>query len=1473
MVLSFLSLSHAADPVVSNVCASQREGTKLVDIRYDVSDADGDRLDVTVAVSTNDGAAFDLPASSFSGGTPNGYGSGVIPGRNRHIVWNAGADWNGRISDRVRFRVTANGPPVEWSKTSNMNTLPGNDGWTLAGGPFAAESVSGGILHLVDDNNPEKECIQYWDYLPNHRDGITIEMRLRVNSKGSEPWGNDLTYSDSQSYRQLNFMPSGIREHHGSQTLWSGSLSDGFHSVWVTFARDGMTSLWVDGDDIGDFALPLVGTDYGYSLWWGCGNWNATGDWEVDYIRYTTAGAFAPPEHSADSASTEVDTRDRDRPMVAIASRFCNASRRAVFLENVAFEAEFTVEIEWNGKTKDRIIFRKNGKPFQSGPSETVTIDFAGWSHGDRLSVVAVADDGTESAPVTANFLVAPVPEMMTALSVAGLGFDVKAEGSAVEFTLRVPLSVEFFEKETTAPSEVVGSAKDGKTDISTLGFRVKSGIEGSIRSDGTLTLDMHYNAKPWKAFGVEFEPSIHGGLHGSYAGTADWSVGGQAGFDVQASASSPPFYIWHIPPIYARIKLSGGVGVEGDIAYESAKTPPLQWDVVIPVHFMISLVGGLGVADVIGIEGELGGGLGLEAALPHDPVLRKLDLIWKLTLRGYVSVLEWEICSIDGEYDLLNKSRRHALGLRGETTALALDAALKRPRMAPFTLSARDYLAKRDSRSRHSVRPAGAPAATLVEASVFPRPRPCLAWADRKLKWTRLRDAVGRASADRLALVAQTRSGGSWSAPVPIWDDGTLDGSPDMAADGTRLVAAWQNANTLFGESVTNLSEVLPFLEIAAGVFDGTNWTAANLTTNGALDLAPCVAATDGRALVAWTHNASNSLSGASDLPNDLMCSAHDGGVWSPPAAIATNVGMILWRDLAFDGSNGVFVCCRDMDDDSATVTNQEIFAATFDGGTWSTLTRRTDNAVQDTNPRVAYDGHGKLIVTWFRNGQLMTDDDLDFADAVAAGDMVDTSEATDYRLVAGPEGQVSVLWEQLDGNQESNPHMLSFDPLLRTWSAPVALLNDTNRLEGAFSGCFSPSGTLCLAYTSAEITMDTNDVPRLGQVDLHVLEQPLNVDLAVGDDGIALSDLTPAPGETVTVSFVAYNLGPVSVGNAAWALYAGAPGAGGTAVASNTIPLLEGGGSTNIACAWQAPESTTPVELVVVLDPALVVSNEANRANNSSRRFAMEADVAASDFVAVRTAEDKWVLSVRAENTGSLPLTNALAVAFRRGGMQGPVLGQTDVHPKKPGSAYDAAIEWDTAGVTFTSAFERIYAVVDAGNAVNEADENDNAELTVIMTTLDSDSDGLLDGDELACGSRTDVPDTDGDGLDDGDEVHVHGTSPTAADTDGDGADDGHELAAGTDPHSATDVFRIVSAEGVTNYQMCVRWNAKSGATYRVEITEGLQGGGWANAPNGVGPEERCEQTAVSNGVLRHRDTTAVPPTNRFYRVRLLP
>jgi sulfatase modifying factor 1 len=99
----------AGGNVVSNVRASQRPGTKLVDIYYDVTGRTNDFIQVSLAVSTNGGVSYTLPGISCSG---SGYGVSVVPGRNRQIVWDAGADWNSNHSANVAFRVAAGNQSV-----------------------------------------------------------------------------------------------------------------------------------------------------------------------------------------------------------------------------------------------------------------------------------------------------------------------------------------------------------------------------------------------------------------------------------------------------------------------------------------------------------------------------------------------------------------------------------------------------------------------------------------------------------------------------------------------------------------------------------------------------------------------------------------------------------------------------------------------------------------------------------------------------------------------------------------------------------------------------------------------------------------------------------------------------------------------------------------------------------------------------------------------------------------------------------------------------------------------------------------------------------------------------------------------------------------------------------------------------------------------------------------------------------------
>jgi formylglycine-generating enzyme required for sulfatase activity len=121
---------------VTNVVASQRTSTKLVDIYYDVSDAEGDPLKISVEVSHSGGQTFNIPSSSFTGD----YGDNVVTGANKHIVWDAGKDWDGEYSTQMVIKVTASDarglPGLQWgNEVPSGGFLMGQEGGAEGFGP------------------------------------------------------------------------------------------------------------------------------------------------------------------------------------------------------------------------------------------------------------------------------------------------------------------------------------------------------------------------------------------------------------------------------------------------------------------------------------------------------------------------------------------------------------------------------------------------------------------------------------------------------------------------------------------------------------------------------------------------------------------------------------------------------------------------------------------------------------------------------------------------------------------------------------------------------------------------------------------------------------------------------------------------------------------------------------------------------------------------------------------------------------------------------------------------------------------------------------------------------------------------------------------------------------------------------------------------------------------------------------------
>ena len=124
--------AFAAPPKVTNVVAAQQEGTKLVNITYNLELDEGETAYVELWFSPDNGLSFPISAKSVTGSV----NAGVTDGVGKTAVWNAGVDWDQRFTQNGKIRVIAfygNQPSGNasghWQGDSNLATLELKDYW------------------------------------------------------------------------------------------------------------------------------------------------------------------------------------------------------------------------------------------------------------------------------------------------------------------------------------------------------------------------------------------------------------------------------------------------------------------------------------------------------------------------------------------------------------------------------------------------------------------------------------------------------------------------------------------------------------------------------------------------------------------------------------------------------------------------------------------------------------------------------------------------------------------------------------------------------------------------------------------------------------------------------------------------------------------------------------------------------------------------------------------------------------------------------------------------------------------------------------------------------------------------------------------------------------------------------------------------------------------------------------------------
>ena len=1036
--------------------------------------------------------------------------------------------------------------------------------------------------------------------------------------------------------------------------------------------------------------------------------------------------------------------------IVSARATYCEPGRHAYYLAEVhGVHDDFTVTVDWGGFTPGEV--RWTLSPSKTGsvpcPTNEVTLGFdMGFDFiaGENLQLEAVTGDNPPQAspPYFANFDVIPAPTGIDAVLLRP-----SPRGGNLIYSTSWLLrsgSVSMVEGSPAIPGDfpLFGGAP----------------FEFGAEFNSALTLDANHVAAraeaPFytvsgdpqnrtKMAGVSFDLAVGGtGVWEWDSGAQDWRISGHAEFDALSAASVPPapgvFFVGPVP-CYLRGKMEVEAAGILHCAPWSATGEP-EWSGQLNLDPMPYAEGmlGVGAADVMAVEGYLGGGgrmiLDFPPVQPGASSLTKAQLYLAGGFRIYVlfAQYEWPDPPDPFTWDISRDAGGRVSGNPG----------LGRARVMP-----RDYLYNPQG---YAVFVANAPRAQFgigrgtieesIQLNVLGQSTPALATLGDDVLLTWIYDDPLRTPVNRFELVFSHCDGatGAWTGLAAIEDDGTADFHPCAAPlSGGDALVAWENVKEVLtepgpGEVEQKLAEMKSKTEIAVCRFDGVGAafsTAATVLTDDLIfDRSPALAtAADGTALLAWVSNAASSTLGSSTEPNTLKYSYYDGAAWSAPADVAVGLGAVMKMDLAYDGTDGVLLFTLDTDDDPQTPGDRELRAIEYFAGAWGAVLPLTADTAHDAGPQVAYDAGGALLLVWYRDGDIAMETHVNPAsfDPQVVLDLGGPRiGATDLRLATRPTGEVAMVWQEVSEDM-SDLWYATYDPGTALWSSGQRLTTDAP-MEYAVAPAFTAGGQLVMAYdkmpweygtqyvdVSGEvIEVDNVPVPAYDDIDLYFLRHDRIGDLAVFADEVGLSNRNPLPGEQVEISAVIRNLGDIAAANIEVQFLDGATVIGSFDV---TGPLV-GGGEAEALVNWDVPASAASHDITVLVDPYQVQQDDDLSNNTAVLAGVMKPDLVIDSMLVHELGPRHHILTIRVANHGSLDV-NGVSMALHENTVDGRLITTIAITDTiAPGAFVDASYQWQPAGYLPTEM--SVCAVVDEAQVVEEFDEDNNARSAVVWS-----------------------------------------------------------------------------------------------------------------------------------------------------------
>jgi len=621
----------------------------------------------------------------------------------------------------------------------------------------------------------------------------------------------------------------------------------------------------------------------------------------------------------------------------------------------------------------------------------------------------------------------------------------------------------------------------------------------------------------------------------------------------------------------------------------------------------------------------------------------------------------------------------------------------------------------KRQAFAPHSaqIEPFGLSAAAAVTSvlvsNVYTYPEPSLAVqpvaGDALLLW--VHDDVAKPVGQAQEIEFSRWDGSAWSTPAGVTNDNLLDGAPQVAwtGDGKGL-AVWQRLNDTLPITATWDITTARKIEIATATYDpvaGT-WTPVTLLTNNmALDMTPqLVRNSAGDLLAAWRRNDAGLLSGTITDTDRIVTAFHDSG-WSSPATTVDGIPGLVDLAAGYGSGAATLAFTRYFTPTGSVTPTLQLFTATWDGAAWSAPVRRTDDSLGHTDPQVVYNVANQPLLIWLAGHELRLAN-LTTGGSVTLALPAEIGGVDEFRVVQDAAGNIAAVFTAQAAQRDL--FVAFYDQAHNLWGNPVRLTDDTAS-ESYPAPALDVTGRLLMGYAATAIVSvtqtttapDTGEIitytlPTEGQTDLVTLSHAFtrnltltNADPSTGSGQapstgsgqvLTVSDDHPAPGATVVVSATVRNTGDLALDGVSVAFYDGDPTAGGTLIATRSLPApLAAGFTATLTTTYTVPTTGGVRRLYAVADPANAIV-ESDETDNTASLVAFGPDLAiASAGVEHWGGSDVGLVTVIRNLGTTTALTTTLA--FHRDTITGTLATTDAVPPLVAGGVITLTTPWN--------------------------------------------------------------------------------------------------------------------------------------------------------------------------------------------------